>query len=159
MAHEFFCRVLGVPVRKVCYFRFGNPAGCVIHDSPTKAVQHVLIGTGPFLFNTCLGALAAVLRLLPSLRGSTAGYVLLWLGVSIAMHSFPSTGDAKSIWRGLWSRGMSIPARLVSIPIVVLIYLGALGSVFWLDLIYGVAVVVYAPHLVMQALRSVLGAF
>lgn len=24
-------------------------------------------------------------------------YFMIWLGVSIAMHSFPSTGDAKSI--------------------------------------------------------------
>jgi hypothetical protein len=38
----------------------------------------------------------------------------------------------------------------VAYPIVGLIYLGALGSFFWLDLLYGIGVVVGLPHLIIS---------
>ena len=32
-AHMLFCRIRGVAVLDVCFFRFGNPAGYVVHDA------------------------------------------------------------------------------------------------------------------------------
>ena len=69
----------------------------------------------------------------------------MWLAVSIAMHSFPSTGDAQGIWRAVWEKGVPITARLVGTPLVALILAGAVGSVFWLDLLYGIGVVIGLP--------------
>ena len=75
-----------------------------------------------------------------------ANFVLLWLAVSIALHSFPSSGDARSIWTGIWRKGTPVTAKLVGSPLVALIYLGAVGSIFWLDAAYGVGVVLAAQE-------------
>ena len=77
-------------------------------------------------------------------------YVLIWLGVSIAMHAFPSKGDAKTIWSMLKRRETPLLVKLIGAPIVGLIYLGALGSFFWLDAIYGVAVAALMPYLLVH---------
>jgi hypothetical protein len=152
-AHQLFCRLFDVRVIKVCYFRFGNPAGYVVHETPRNPMHSIWISIGPFLVNTIAGALIALpgsTQVLRHKSGAPPDFILIWLGVSIAMHSFPSTGDAKSIWRALWSRDASIIARVIGTPIVVLIYLGALGSFLWLDLIYGIAVVVIIPVAVIR---------
>jgi hypothetical protein len=47
--------------------------------------------------------------------------VLIWLAVSMAMHSFPSTGDAKGIWRTVFDKSCPIMPKIVAIPIVGLI--------------------------------------
>ena len=150
LAHQLVCTLVGVRVQKVCYFRFGNPAGYVVHDSPGTVVGHILIGIGPFIVNSVVGLVLGLSFKLGLFHGGWPAYAIVWLGVSIAMHSFPSTGDAKSIWRGLWAKGMPIIGRIISIPLVMVIYLGALGSVFWLDLVYGLAVALYLPRVIIR---------
>ena len=155
VAHQFFCRFLRVSVFEVCYFRLGNPAGYVIHEPPHKVAHHVLIGIGPFILNSLVGALIAfpsAINVIKFEAGSGLDYLLIWLGVSIAMHSFPSTGDAKSIWEAVSSKSTPIMVRLVATPIVGFIYLGAAGSFFWLDLAYGVAIAMFFPDLVISFL-------
>jgi hypothetical protein len=71
--------------------------------------------------------------------------VLWWLSVSIAMHSFPSVGDAKSIWQAVWSDDAPFLATLIGTPLAGLIVLGAVGSIAWLDLLYGLCVAVGLP--------------
>jgi hypothetical protein len=78
--------------------------------------------------------------------------VLVWLGFSIAMHAFPSTGDARSIWCSVWSPETPVLARTITLPLVMLIYLGALGSFFWLDALYGFAIVALLPYLLLHLL-------
>ena len=103
IAHQLFCRICGVAVLDVCYFRAGNPSGYVVHEVPKKPSTNILIGIGPFLVNSILGALIALPGAIPILiLKGTADYglfeiFLIWLGVSIAMHAFPSTGDAQSM--------------------------------------------------------------
>ena len=155
IAHQFFCRVMRVAVLDVCYFRFGNTAGYVLHELPRTAPQHLLIGVGPFIINSLLGAAIALPAALPVLQFQAASpqdYFLIWLGASIAMHSFPSTGDAKSIWHAVWKRDASPLTRLVATPIVGIIYLGAIGSFFWLDLMYGLALAMFFPRLLVWVL-------
>ena len=64
----------------------------------------------------------------------------IWLGVSIATHAFPSTGDASNIWSIIKEKGTGIGLKIIGIPIVLVIYLGTLLSVVWFDLFYGIAV-------------------
>lgn len=147
LAHELFCRLTGTPVLKVCYFRFGNPSGYVIHQHPSSAWKHILIGFGPLLVNTIAGLLIA-LAALPLARSEDMKVphgILIWLAISVAMHSFPSTGDARSIWHGIWKRESSVLTKFVGTPLVGLIYVGAVGSMVWLDAIYGVGVCVGLP--------------
>jgi hypothetical protein len=150
IAHQLFCRWFRVAVFQVCYFRFGNPAGFVVHEPPRTAQQNLLIGIGPFFVNTLAGSLIAMPAVISALRFESPSGLdcfLLWLGVSIAMHAFPSTGDAASIWASVRSPETPLTTRLVAAPIVALIGLGAVGSIFWLDLFYGVGVVMLLPRL------------
>ena len=149
LAHRWFCWLFGARVVKACYFRLGNPAGYVVYEAPRNTYHHILICVGPFVVNTVIGAAVAyhgAMRLLPLGNAGPVDYLLVWLGISIAAHAFPSKGDAGSIWRGLWTRPAPIFARLIGTPIVGLIYLGALGSMLWLDIAYGLAVAVWLPR-------------
>src|SRR5262252_2418383 len=133
-AHQLFCRLTGTAVFDVCYIRFGNPAGYVTHEPPRTAMQHLLIAVGPFFVNTVLGALIGAPAAIPVLTldaGSPLDYILMWQAVSIAMHAFPSTGDAKSIWAMVKKAETPAGVKLVATPIVGLIYAGAIGSFVW----------------------------
>lgn len=148
LAHVLFCRLTGTPICEVCYFRIGNPAGYVIHDQPSSVWRHILIGVGPFFLNSLIGLAAGVAAELMHMdldKMTTGGNVFVWLAVSIAMHSFPSTGDARSIWSAVWSPGSPLSARLLGTPLVVIIFSGALGSFFWLDALYGFLLVFGLP--------------
>lgn len=159
IAHQFFCRICRVAVIDVCYFRTGNPCGYVQHEYPKSAYQSILIGIGPFFVNTILGALIAFPAAIPIINfeakfsgNNLMDYVLIWLGVSIAMHSFPSTGDAKSMWHTIKSKETPILAKILGTPIVALIYIGAFGSFVWLDFFYGLAVAAFLPNLITRLL-------
>lgn len=154
-AHQLFCRLFRVAVFEVKYFQFGNPAGYVLHEPVRNPVHQLFIGIGPFIVNTILAALIAFPAALPIKFGEATfvDYLLVYLGVCVGMHAFPSTGDAKTMWNSLM-KGEDTPLWLkaVTLPVVGIIYLGALGSFFWLDLFYGAAVALGFPAVLMQAL-------
>jgi len=84
---------------------------------------------------------------------SALNIVLLWLGISILMHAFPSTGDAKSLVQTvLKNKEVGVGAKIITAPFIGLIYLGAVGSVFWLDLIYGIAMSMLLPNFISSIL-------
>jgi hypothetical protein len=151
-AHQLFCRFFRVAVLDVCYIRYGRPSGYVVHETATRPGQHVWISVGPFLVNTLVGALIAAPAAIPVIRfeaGDPLDYLLIWLGVSVAMHAFPSTGDAQAIRRAMKSPNTSVLTKVIAAPIVAVIYLGAAGSIFWLDAVYGVVVAMLLPNLVI----------
>ena len=154
LAHQLFCRLYKIPVFKVVYFQAENPAGYVLHEAPESKWQSIMIGIGPFFVNTILGALIALPSSLSVMEfHHSAGpldILLIYLGVSIAMHAFPSTGDAQSIWQAVEEEGTPLWIRIIGFPIVGLIYLGALGSFIWLDALYGVGVVIGFPKLLIS---------
>lgn len=153
LAHQLFCRLYKVPVLKVVYFRFGNPAGYVLHEVPAKKWQSIMISIGPFFLNTIVGALIAFPTVWPGFNFTNTPfieYLLIYLGVSIAMHAFPSTGDANSIWQTLKDKDTNLLVKVAGYPIVGLIYLGAIGSVFWLHLLYGYGVAIALPQWIIS---------
>ena len=158
LAHAIFCRLFGLEVYEVVYFRFstgfGQPAGYVVHQRATKPWQDLMVSIGPFFVNTLVGAVIALPAAIPYKLGNAdfLDLFLMWLGVSIAMHSFPSTGDASSAWGSLNRQTTPIFTKIVGFPIIGLIYLGALGSMFWLDLFYGIAVAGFLPNVIVKAL-------
>jgi len=156
LAHQLFCHYFKVPVFKVVYFQLGNPAGYVLHEPVKNKAQGMLISVGPFIVNTVIGALISLPAALPVFTFHTAGpmdYLLIYLGVSIAMHAFPSRGDANVIWHSIKEESTPGWVRIIGYPVVGLIYLGSLGSFFWLDLLYGVGVAVGLPNLIIYLLR------
>jgi hypothetical protein len=155
LAHQLFCRWFKVPVFEVCYFRFENPAGYVIHEKARTTMQAVLISAGPFFLNTILGFLIALPVALQFKLDAMnpLDYILLYLGVSIAMHAFPSTGDAASLKASVANdENASRLSKIFIMPIVGFIYLGAFGSFFWLDFLYGFGVAVGLPWLLVSLL-------
>jgi hypothetical protein len=97
-------------------------------------------------------ALPAALPVFEFKNGGPLDYVLIYLGVSIAMHAFPSRGDANVIWEMMKSEGTAWWIKLIGYPVVGLIYLGSIGSFLWLDLAYGVGVAVGFPNLIIHLL-------
>lgn len=139
-AHQLMCRLTSTPVLGVCYFQTGNPAGYVIHDTPSSGWKHFLISVAPFLINTIVGFLIALpvgLAVASAADPGPLDVFLGWLGISVAMHAFPSTGDASSLWAGLKQPSTSWLLRVIAFPVVGIIYLGAALSVVWFDAIYG----------------------
>lgn len=91
-AHKMFCKLSGLKVVKVVYFRFGNPSGYVIHEAPRNYLQSFFVATGPIIFNSILSvAFAYALSWLQP--GSYWRLIFLWLAFSIAAHAFPSDED------------------------------------------------------------------
>jgi hypothetical protein len=155
LAHQLFCRIYKVPVFEVVYFRVGNPAGYVVHEVPKNKLQTIMISIGPFFLNTIIGALIALPAAMSVFKFDNAGpldYLLMYLGVSIAMHAFPSTGDANSIWEMMKREDTRWWVKLIGYPTVGLIYLGSIGSFVWLDLIYGIGVAIGLPNLIVYLL-------
>lgn len=155
LAHQLFCRWFKIPVFEVVYFQASNPAGYVLHEKPKNKLQTVMISVGPFVVNTIIGgfiALPASLSIFEFNNANPLDFLLIYLGISIAMHAFPSRGDADSIWYALKEEDTPLWIKIFGYPIVGLIYLGSIGSFFWLDLIYGVAVAIGFPKLIIMLL-------
>ena len=101
-AHMFFCRLRHVAVLDVCFLRIGNPAGYIIHEEIGDFNSAFLICVGPLLINSLLCFLICFPAFLPIRVFQVhhpLSYFLLWLGVSIGMHAFPSAHDAQNLFQ------------------------------------------------------------
>ncbi len=79
--------------------------------------------------------------------------ILGWHGFSILMHAFPSTQDAKvMVERILSNSEVAFLWKILAAPFVGLIYIGAVGSVFWLDFIYAAGMGMLVPNLIVHIL-------
>jgi len=153
-AHLLFCRLAGLAVFDVCFFRLGDPAGYVIHQRPKSYGASFAVSTGPFLVNSVLGALFCSASLLPVWELQLAdpfAYFFLWLGLSIAMHAFPSRTDLKPLFEGAWPalRSGNV-AVLLGLPLIAVLWVGSLLSVAWVDLIYGITVGLALPAWLLE---------
>ena len=155
-AHAWACRRMGVPVIKVCYLRFGNPVGYVLHERPEHAVQHIVVAVAPFfistLFALVVSSVASAL-LASHILIAFHGLIMpaaLWLGFSIALHAFPSSGDADALWDNVRRRDVGFCAKLMLVPVVGLIRLTGVGARVWLDALYAVCVVALPPLILLS---------
>jgi len=152
MAHEFShvvaCKLTKTPVSKVCYFRFGNPAGYVIHQEQPNPWRNILIGIGPFIFNSLLSVLLGSIVVITVVHGAFELYdiLIIWLALSIGMHSFPSVQDAKNIWKNVWKKESGALPKVVGTPLVGLMFIGSILSIVWLDLLYGILTGYFIPE-------------
>ena len=140
-----FCIFILTFVYKTCYFRLGNPAGYVIHGPVNSYGKALLIDIAPFIVNTII-AFVIFLAAMNASAGITS-YLLYWLGISIAMHSFPSSGDADSLWSHSKKAWKGNPLALFGFPLVGLIKLAAILSAIWFDLLYAIILLLVAAYL------------
>ena len=155
-AHKLACDLTGVEVTDVSYFRLGDPPGYVRHEDPATYRTAFLISVAPFVVNTlfALALFASGLLLFESIAPleaevatleafaaaepvTQAGIAVLgWLGLSVGMQAFPSTGDANTLWSRTRRDLRAAPLVLAGLPVVFLIYLVNLLSWAYAHLFY-----------------------
>ncbi len=155
-AHFLFCRLFGLAVFDVCYFRFGDPAGYVVHEVTREFRPAFFVAMGPFFLNTALCVLFCSAAFLPVWELSIVdplAWFFYWLGLSIGMHAFPSTHDLKLLWEmaPTHARAGNLLA-IVSLPLVAILYVLNFLRVVWADLGYGIAVGILGPLALFRAL-------
>ena len=153
-AHMAFCKIRKVAVLDACYFRFGNPAGYVIHEHTDNFYSTFLISMGPFFVNTLLCLLICFPAYMPIKFFDIShplSYFLVWLGVSIGMHAIPSNEDASNLFVQAKEKIKEFNfLALISFPLVGFIYLFNVLRVIWADLFYGVAIGIGLPSLIFR---------
>jgi hypothetical protein len=155
-AHMFFCKLRRVAVLDTCFFRVGNPAGYIIHEEIGDFTSAFLICVGPLLINSLLCILICFPAYMPvrvfDIKDPLS-YFLLWLGVSIGMHAFPSTHDATNLLQHAKKAVKNYnPLALLSFPLVLLIMAANVLSMFWADYLYGLALGIGVPELIFKGL-------
>ena len=148
LGHQVFCHLTGTRVLKVCYFRFGIPAGYVMHERPRSLGRHLLISLGPFFVNTTASFAFGYLAWGGHFFGNSvwvAKLLPLWLATAIGMHAFPSLGDAESFLDGVWAKGSGLFAKVLGTPVAMVLFLGAFLGNYGLDVIFGVGVGLVGP--------------
>jgi hypothetical protein len=150
-AHMLFCKLRGIAVLDVCFFRVGNPSGYVVHEEIDDFTSAFLVSVGPFILNSLLCIIICFPAYLPVQFFNVAGpwqYFLMWLGLSIGMHAFPSNQDAWNLFNHAKKAAESLnPLALLSFPLVVVIIIGNVLSIVWADLLYGIALGIGLPSL------------
>lgn len=156
-AHQLMCRWLRIAVLDVVYFRPDwqrKTLGYVIHEKPCTAWQSIVISMGPFLINTVLGAFIAAPGAVSMIQfdghGDPLDALLVYLGVAIAMHAFPSPADADAMWENAKQPGVPLWQRLIAGPLFGLTHLAHVGKMLWADFWYGVAVAMAVPFLLVK---------
>ncbi len=151
-AHMLFCKIRKVAVLDACYFRFGNPAGYVVHENTSNFNTTFLVSMGPFFVNTILCLLICLPAYMPIKYFNIdhpLSYFLIWLGVSIGMHAIPSNQDANNVFeQAKESIKHKNALAILSFPVVGLIYVFNILRFFWVDVFYGVAIGIGIPSII-----------
>lgn len=155
-AHQLFCRVSKLAIFDVCYFRWGNPAGYVVHEATPDFHKNFLVSMGPFFINSLLCVLFCSAAFIPVWELDVfdpLAYFFYWLGLSIGMHAFPSTHDLQGMWKVMPEAAKRLNVlAIVSYPIVGILYVLNFARVIWADLGYGIAIGILAPLAVFKLL-------
>jgi hypothetical protein len=154
--HFFFCRLFRLAVFDVCFFRFGNPAGYVIHERTANFKALFFVSMGPFFVNTLLCMVFCTAAFLPVWELKTQdplAYFFYWLGLSIGMHAFPSKDDLSNIWDLAPEKAKhGNVLAVISLPLIAILYVLNYARIVWADLGYGIAVGILGPIALFRAL-------
>ena len=154
--HFFFCRLFRLGVFDVCFFRFGNPAGYVIHERTDNFKALFFVSMGPFFVNTLLCMVFCTAAFLPVWElkmQDPLAYFFYWLGLSIGMHAFPSKDDLSNIWALAPEKAKhGNVLAVISLPLIAILYVLNYARIVWADLGYGIAVGILGPIALFRAL-------
>ena len=92
-SHMIACYLTGVKVKKVKFF--GLNEAYVIHENP-DALRSIIITLAPFILGNWIAFYFFTSSFNQLGNSNPLGFVLLWLGFSLAHYSFPSFQDAKN---------------------------------------------------------------
>lgn len=150
IGHRFFADQARVPVYDVCYYRFGNPAGYVIHG-PVKGVKNaLLIAIGPLIVNTTLCSVITF-TVIPSIftLAETPNpwpfFLLLWVGISIGMHAFPSNEDMQNLVQAVKEEKKGGLLVFAAHLFAGIFWFANILRFFWFDAIYALCISFLLP--------------
>ena len=111
---------------------------------------------GPLIINSLLCIVLCFPAFIPirvfHIHDSLSG-ILIWLGISIGMHAFPSSMDTNLLWQhALQVARRWNPLALVSFPLVILLFVANVVRLFWFHAIYACAIGLTLPELVLKRL-------
>jgi hypothetical protein len=156
-AHQLFCILTRTAVFEVCYLRAEEPMGYVRHEKPRSVNHTIIIAVGPFIVNSLIAAVIGASIMMTMNMNSEHGMLenlTFWLGLSIGAHAFPSRTDAQNIWRSVLKKETPIITKIIGIPITGLIYVFAIGSIIWLDFLWGALMMNAVPYLTRLIFRG-----
>ncbi|MEO1031422.1 MAG: hypothetical protein AAFX55_08450 [Bacteroidota bacterium] len=134
--NKIVCQYLKIELLQVNYFTITGEERPVVHEIPKAYAKTFGIAIIPFVIMSLIAIFIFYIGLefFPNIE-----IPFIWLGVSIAAHSFPDTAIADVLWKNSLAeiKGGNYLA-LLGIPFVVIIYIARVLHFFWLDIIYGV---------------------
>jgi hypothetical protein len=157
---QLLCLYFRIPVFKVTYFQPWPPFGKVDFEPPRRASTGLAIILVPAIITTLVGFLTGAPAFLAFFTSDTTPLTslidlfLIWLGISFAVNSFPTTEQAMTVKRLLVVPENSTLVRSTGEFLMIAMYACALGSIVWLDVIYALFVVVGIPLVGHEMLRA-----
>lgn len=132
-AHKIACRLFGVRVLSVKYFSLSG--GYVVHEKVSQPLASICIALAPLIVNTVIAiAFGCVLAAMSYWRLDYAPLkiLIIYLGITIGMHAFPSKQDIKNfadLVADLKRKNLYVLAKIMGTFFAILRGL----SFFWLD--------------------------
>lgn len=137
--NEKLCNYLNLEILGVNYLAIGENQHPVMHDFPKTYVNTITIAFVPFL----LMSIFAIFLFYFSQLFSDYSYIyielfFIWLGVSMAVHSFPNPVIGDMLWdKSLKETKKGNYIAVLGLPLTLVIYIARFLHIFWIDLIYG----------------------
>lgn len=121
VAHSLACRLLGVAVLDVAYFRLTGRPGYVEHETPPTWARTVGVALAPLLVNVLVAAVALQYAVsVHAGEGATAvavGVGLVWASLAALVHAIPSLQDVRLVWAATLDHWSRYPLVVVVAPV------------------------------------------
>lgn len=133
-AHWLACRLLGVVVLDVAFFRLTGRPGYVEHEKPPTWGRTVVVALAPLLVNVLVAA--STLQYAVSIHGGegpgpvAVGVGLVWVSVSALVHAIPSLQDVRQVWAATLSHWSRYPLVVVVAPVYAVRALGRRTGIY-----------------------------
>ncbi|MFD2561307.1 hypothetical protein [Aquimarina rubra] len=133
--NKLICNMLGLQVQKVNYLALDEHVLSVEHEKPRSYTYVLAMVLIPFLE---MSLLAMVLFNMGKYLIPNSEIIFLWLGISVATHSFPESDVGHLLFKKSLKQikdGNYLAA--FNLPLALLIQISTKPYFFWLHLLYG----------------------
>lgn len=145
-AHWLACRLLGVVVLDVSFFRLTGRPGYVEHETPPTWGRTVVVALAPLFVNVLVAALS--LQYAVSIHGGVGpgavavGAGLLWVSLAALVHAIPSLQDVRQVWAATLAHWTRYPLVPVAAPVYAVRALGRHVGIYRVTTPVSIAVLV-----------------
>ncbi len=96
LIYKLFCHISLIEIKNVEFFAHNYPSGYVEHENPKNIIQSLIIFILPFIFLSFVSILIFSVTYIFKLN-IILKIILIWLGMSIAVQSFPDSNVISEI--------------------------------------------------------------